>query len=117
MQDRAQMNPRRGVASSPTPIVPEGQSCAWQRQRHPAMFKNALVLSLLLGAALCKPLHKRWDDFKVKHAWVDGVPKGWEAIGPAPSDHRLAVRIGMKQDGIYDLIAHLYAVSDPNHHR
>ena len=77
------------------------------------MLKTALVLSLLVGLMLCKPLHRRWDDFKVKHAWVDGVPKGWEAIGPAPSDHRLTVRIGLKQGGIDDLIAHLYAVSDP----
>lgn len=81
------------------------------------MFKNALVLSLLVGTALCKPLYKRWDDFRVKHAWVDGTPKGWEVIGPAPSDHRLTVRIGLKQDGIDDLITNLYAVSDPNHRR
>ncbi|KAF9645510.1 subtilisin-like protein [Thelephora ganbajun] len=81
------------------------------------MLKNALVLSLFVVATLCKPLHKRWDDFKVKHAWVDGVPKGWEVIGPAPPEYRLAVRIGLRQDRIDDLIAHLYAVSDPNHHR
>lgn len=81
------------------------------------MLKNALVLSFLVGVALCKPLQKRWDDFEVKHAWVDGVPKGWENIGPAPSGHRVTVRIGLKQDGIDDLIAHLYAVSDPSHHR
>jgi len=81
------------------------------------MLKTALALSLLIGATLCNPLHKRWDDFKVKHAWVDGVPKGWEAVGPAPLEQRLTVRIGLKQDGIDDLIAHLYAVSDPSHHR
>jgi len=81
------------------------------------MFKTALALSLLVGATLCKPLHKRWDDYKVKHAWVDGVPKGWEVVGPAPLEQRLAVRIGLKQDGIDDLISHLYAVSDPSHHR
>jgi tripeptidyl-peptidase-1 len=81
------------------------------------MLKNALVLSLLVGATLCKPLHKRWDDFKVKHAWVDGVPKGWETVGPAPLEQRLTVRIGLSQDGIDDLIANLYMVSDPSHHR
>ena len=81
------------------------------------MLKKALLLSLLVGTALCKPLHKRWDDLKVKHAWVDGVPKGWEVIGPAPSTERLTVRIGLKQDGIDDLVSHLYAVSDPNHNR
>ena len=81
------------------------------------MLKNAFVLSLLVGAALCKPLYKRWDDFKVKHAWVEGVPKGWKVVGPAAPDHRLTVRIGLKQDGMDELIAHLYTVSDPNHHR
>ena len=81
------------------------------------MLKNVLLLSFLVGITLSTPLHKRWDDFKVKHAWVDGVPKGWEVVGPAPSDERLAVRIGLKQDGIDDLISNLYAVSDPSHHR
>ena len=66
---------------------------------------------------MCNPLHKRWDDFKVKHAWADGVPRGWEAVGPAPLEQRLTVRIGLRQDGIDDLIEHLYAVSDPSHHR
>jgi hypothetical protein len=83
----------------------------------PTMLKSALLLFLFVGTSLCKPLHKRWDDLKVKHAWVDGIPKGWEVVGPAPSEERLAVRIGLKQDGIDDLISHLYAVSDPNHDR
>ena len=81
------------------------------------MFKSVLLLSLFVGSTLCKPLHKRWDDFKVKHAWVDGVPKGWEVVGPAPSNERLPVRIGLRQDGIDDLVAHLYAVSDPSNRR
>ena len=81
------------------------------------MLKNALFLSLFVGFALCKPLHKRWDDFQVKHAWVQGVPNGWEVVGPAPSWERVTVRIGLKQDGIDDLASHLYAVSDPNHPR
>lgn len=81
------------------------------------MLKNALLLFLLVGHALCKPLHKRWDDLKVKHAWANGVPNGWEVVGPAPAEEKLAVRIGLKQDGIDDLISHLYAVSDPSHHR
>jgi len=81
------------------------------------MLKTALFLSLFIGATLCKPVQKRWDDLKVKHAWANGVPEGWETIGPAPSDHRLTVRIGLKQDKIDDLITHLYAVSDPSNDR
>ena len=53
----------------------------------------------------------------MKHAWVDGVPKGWETVGPAPLEQRLTVRIGLRQDGVDDLIEHLYAVSDPSHQR
>ena len=82
-----------------------------------AMLGNALLLLLLIGTALCKPLHKRWDDVKTKHAWTDGAPAGWEVVGPAPSEERLTVRIGLKQDKFDDLVEHLYAVSDPSHHR
>ena len=81
------------------------------------MLKNILILSLLVGATLCQPPHKRWDDFEVKHEWVEGAPRGWEVLGPAPSDERLGVRIGLKQHGLEDLIEHLHAVSDPSHPR
>ena len=83
----------------------------------PAMLKNILVLSLLVGATLCRHLQKRWDDFKVKHEWIEGAPRGWKVLGPAPSDERLNVRIGLKEDRIEDLIENLFAVSDPSHHR
>ena len=63
----------------PHPILPT-QIGSVRGDGDVAILKNPLVLSLLLWAALCKPLHKCWDDFKVKHTWVDGVPKGWEAI-------------------------------------
>ena len=81
------------------------------------MLKNALLLSLTVGSVLCNSLHKRWDDLQVKHAWAEGVPRGWEAVGPAPLGERLTVRIGLKQDGLDDLISHLHAVSDPSHNR
>ena len=81
------------------------------------MMKKILILSLLVGATLCRQPHKRWNDFEVKHEWVKGGPSGWEVLGLAPSDERLAVRIGLKQDGLEDLIEHLHAVSDPSHRR
>ena len=79
------------------------------------MLKKNLILSLLVGATLCRQPHKRWDDFEVRHEWVKGAPSGWEVLDPAPSDERLTVRIGLKQHGLEDLIEHLHAVSDPSH--
>ena len=116
------MNFLRGVRLFSIPRVPllffSGDGSAPDDdERHPAMLKNALILSLLVGATLCKPLYKRWDDFRVKHAWTDGVPKGWEVVGPAPLEQRLTVRIGLNQGGIDDLVAHLYMASAPSHHR
>ena len=107
---------RRLKASPPHPFYSD-RFCARRRRRHPTTLKNAFVPPLLLGAALCELPRKRWVDFKVRHAWVGGIPQGWEAIGPAPSDHRLTARIGLKHDGIEVLIGHLYAVIGPNHHR
>lgn len=45
------------------------------------------------------------------------IPKGWEYHSPAPADHSLDLRIGLKQDKIDELISSLYEVSDPSHSR
>lgn len=80
------------------------------------------ILSLLVKAAvvarvvLATPLARRWDDFEVKHAWVD-IPAGWERHADAPRDHVLNLKISLKQDKFDDLIDHLYQVSDPSHPR
>ncbi len=79
------------------------------------MLCTSLLLLGVLSSAAAKPLiAKRWDDFEVKHAWVD-VPKGWELHGPAPADHTIDMRIGLKQDKFDDLVATLYEVSEPSH--
>lgn len=76
----------------------------------------SLVVVALAPVALTKPLAKRWDDFQVKHAWVE-TPSGWEVHGDAPADHRIDMRIGLKQDKFDELVEHLYQVSDPSHER
>jgi tripeptidyl-peptidase-1 len=75
------------------------------------------VLLALLQVCSSKPVVvKRWDDLQLKHSWLE-VPRGWELVGPAPADHALHMRIGLKQDRIDELISSLYQVSDPDHDR
>ncbi|KDQ50709.1 hypothetical protein JAAARDRAFT_185905 [Jaapia argillacea MUCL 33604] len=77
-------------------------------------FTSVLLLGLA-GLCASKPLlNRRWDDLKVRHSWVE-VPRGWKLQGPAPADHKLAMRIGLKQDKLDELISALYTVSDPTH--
>ena len=81
------------------------------------MFWSSAFLLALAQLAASKPLAaKRWDDFQVKHAWVE-VPRGWELHGPAPSDYTFDMRIGLKQDKFDELVTALYEVSDPAHER
>lgn len=76
---------------------------------------SSVLLLSALQLCLSKPV-KRWDDLQVKHAWVN-VPRGWELVGPAPADHKLNMRIGLKQDRLDELISSLFEVSDPTHVR
>lgn len=78
------------------------------------IWSSALILALAQLAA-STPV-KRWDDVSVKHAWSE-VPNGWRLHGPAPGDHTLDMRIGLKQDKLDQLISSLYEVSDPAHER
>lgn len=70
----------------------------------------------LAQLAMAKPLVKRWDDVAEKHSWAD-IPRGWEHKAVAPADYMFEMRIGLKQDGINDLIANLMETSDPVHSR
>ena len=55
---------------------------------------------------------QRWDNLALKHAWPE-VPHGWEQIAPAPFNHVLQLRIGLRQNRINDLIDNLMEISDP----
>lgn len=79
------------------------------------IWSTVLVLGLA-QLSIAKPLAKRWDDFSVKHSWSE-IPRGWELHGPAPADHTMDMRIGLKQDKLEELIATLYEVSDPAHEK
>lgn len=81
------------------------------------LLSSAAIFFCLLQSCNSTPLHgKRWDDFKVKNAWLS-APKNWELVGPAPPDHTLQLRIGLKQERLNELISSLYEVSDPTHPR
>lgn len=73
----------------------------------------AIAVAQLVSA---KPLSKRWDDVAEKHAWAE-IPRGWQHKAPAPADYIFEMRIGLKQDGINDLIGNLMETSDPAHAR
>lgn len=78
------------------------------------MIWSTFLVLALAQLSVANPVFKRWDDPSVRHAWSE-VPKGWELQGPAPGDHTMSLRIGLKQDKIDELIATLYEVSDPAH--
>ena len=80
------------------------------------MFWSAVLSLALVQISLSRPLPKRWDDFSVKHSWTE-IPRGWALHGPAPADHSMDMRIGLKQDRLHELISSLYEVSDPSHER
>lgn len=84
----------------------------------PSIWSSALFFSLL-HICIANPLNKdfkRWNDLETKHSWAE-TPRNWELIGPAPTDHNLQMRVGLKQDRMDELISHLYQVSDPSHDR
>ncbi|KAF7983704.1 hypothetical protein HWV62_19635 [Athelia sp. TMB] len=78
------------------------------------MIWSTFLVLALAQLSVANPVSKRWDDLSIRHAWSE-VPKGWELQGPAPGDHTMSLRIGLKQDKIDELIATLYEVSDPAH--
>src|ERR1700736_4973950 len=80
------------------------------------MFWFAVLPLSLLQLCVSKPLPKRWNHLSVKHSWTE-IPHGWELYGPAPADHTMDMRIGLKQDKLEELISSLYEVSDPAHER
>lgn len=74
-----------------------------------------LVLFAVVQLALGSPV-TGFGDFETKHSWNE-PPPGWKIHSPAPSDHTINLRIGLKQSRIDDLISHLYEISDPSHER
>jgi tripeptidyl-peptidase I len=80
------------------------------------MIWSAVFTLALAQHCVSKPLLKRWDDCSVKHSWTE-IPHGWELHSPAPADHVMDMRIGLKQFKLDELISSLYEVSDPAHER
>ncbi|KAA6408198.1 MAG: tripeptidyl peptidase [Lasallia pustulata] len=73
-----------------------------------------LTLVFALDIALSSPVHP-CTPYAVKDSHV--VPRKWTRVGPAPTDHRINLQIGLKQSQFDELERHLYVVSDPSHHR
>jgi tripeptidyl-peptidase-1 len=51
-------------------------------------------------------------DFTTRHVLRE-VPAGWTAVARAPAEHKIELRIGLKQARMTDLLSILGEVSDP----
>ncbi|QRV94556.1 tripeptidyl-peptidase I [Ceratobasidium sp. AG-Ba] len=69
------------------------------------------ILSFLSLAALSSA-----TSLTTRHV-LHRVPSGWEAIGSAPGNHLIDMRIGLKQARLDELLVTLAQVSDPAHER
>ncbi|KAG8739823.1 hypothetical protein FRC10_005084 [Ceratobasidium sp. 414] len=70
----------------------------------------------LLALSFISSASSRTLEFTTRHV-LHAVPTGWEAVAPAPADHLIDMRIGLKQARMDDLLAILAQVSDPGHVR
>lgn len=73
-----------------------------------------LAAGLLASSAVGKPVSQR-SDFAVKD--THHVPRTWTQVRRPDADHKIALRIGLKQGSFAELERQLYEVSDPDHHR
>lgn len=71
-----------------------------------------LAAGLLVTLAVGKPVKQR-SAFAVKDS--HHVPRRWTESRRPDADHKIALRIGLKQDSFSDLERQLYEVSDPDH--
>ncbi|KAF4302378.1 putative tripeptidyl-peptidase 1 precursor [Botryosphaeria dothidea] len=73
-----------------------------------------LFLLLVAAVVTASPMRPR-ADYGIKEKFH--VPRGWSRLGPAPAEHVINLRIGLKQGQFAELEKHLYEVSDPSHER
>ncbi|KUI55616.1 Tripeptidyl-peptidase SED2 [Cytospora mali] len=71
-----------------------------------------LAAGLLASSAVGKPVKQR-SAFAVKDA--HHVPRTWTEVRRPDADHKIALRIGLKQGSFSELERQLYQVSDPDH--
>jgi tripeptidyl-peptidase-1 len=72
---------------------------------------TSLFLFSIFGGALSVP----YSDYMVKD--THHVPRSFRWIRPAPKDHMVNLKIGLKQSKFDELEKHLYEVSDPYYER
>lgn len=73
-----------------------------------------LAAGLLTSSAVGNPVRQR-SAFAVKDS--HHVPRRWTEVRRPDADHKIALRIGLKQGSFSELERQLYEVSDPDHHR
>ncbi|KUJ06660.1 tripeptidyl peptidase-like protein [Mollisia scopiformis] len=72
-------------------------------------------MTLLACAGTISASPQRRADYALKERHF--VPRSWTRVGPAPSQHKIQLHIGVKQGNFNELERHLYEVSDPFHPR
>ncbi|KAF8860349.1 tripeptidyl peptidase-like protein [Acephala macrosclerotiorum] len=78
-------------------------------------FRGALTAFLACAGTVSGSPSERRADYAVKDRHV--VPWSWTRVGPAPSQHKIQLQIGVRQGNFNELERHLYEVSDPFHPR
>lgn len=66
---------------------------------------NILAVAVAAQAVFATPIKVR-TDYAVKE--VHPAPRKWVSAGRAPSDHKLHLQIGLKQENFDELERHLY---------
>lgn len=64
-----------------------------------------LVAGLIVRPILCSPINSR-SPYGVKDSHF--VPSKWSAVGAAPAEHTIELKIALKQDQFHELERHLY---------
>lgn len=64
-----------------------------------------LFLLLVAAVVTASPMRPR-ADYGIKEKFH--VPRGWSRLGPAPAEHVINLRIGLKQGQFAELEKHLY---------
>lgn len=71
----------------------------------PYIFRDVLMTFLACAGTISASPQRRADyALKEKHF----VPRSWTRVGPAPSQHKLQLHIGVKQGNFNELERHLY---------
>ena len=74
---------------------------------------SVLTAFVLIGVAVANPLNSRSSAFQI-HELRETLPQGFTAVGPAPPQQTLNLRLALAQSNPDGIVNALYEVSDPD---